>query len=556
MSAPSGSATQTSYQGNDKLLAGLVLSIVSYWLFAISLGTVAPAVLLDLNGPYTDPAAGTWASTVMSPTAMNLAVALTGLVSGLFIVLMGGFADKFGRVRLTIIGNLLNIVGCVLIVLATGALASPLMIGGRAIQGLSAACVMPATIALVKTYWDGPARQRAVSMWSIGSFGGAGLAAFVGGLTATEMNWRWIFVFSMIVSVVAVLLVWGTPESRVTEPGRHGFDVRGLVVFLITVLAMMMLLTFAGKTFDWFSPIGLILIIVTIVGIAAFIAVERNKEHAFIDFALFKNTTFTGATLSNFLINGTIGMLIISQQVIQLAGCKVERDAAGHCPAGGLYSAWDAGLLTLGYGVFIIAFIRVGEKLLQKFGPRKPMIWGSLIVGAAILCLMPTHMLLDTYRIFAIIGFSLFGLGLAFYATPSTDAALANLPADQAGSGAGIYKMASSLGGAIGTAISLAVFTGLSGADYQMLGNVIEMQGAQTNVSLRLAGMAALGVNLVFLLLAIISITVTVPKQTGPITPTPQPTPDAIAEAGFVECPTCHGEGYVKRSDLAGSSAG
>src|SRR5690625_2208478 len=126
-------------------------------------------------------------------------------------------------------------------------------------------------------------------------------------------------------------------------------------------------------------------------------------------------------------------------------------------------TAQEAGLLTLGYAITIVLFIRVGEKLLQRFGPRKPMIWGSLIVGAAILCLMPTHMLLDTYKIFAIIGFSLFGLGLAFYATPSTDAALSNLPEDQAGSGSGIYKMASSLGASFGVAICAAVCTALAG---------------------------------------------------------------------------------------------
>lgn len=110
---------------------------------------------------------------------------------------------------------------------------------------------------------------------------------------------------------------------------------------------------------------------------------------------------------------------------------------------GGL-SPQDAGLLTLGYAIALV-FIRVGERLLQRFGPRKPMIWGSLIVGAAIVLLMPTSVLLGTYRTLAIAALTLFGVGLAFYATPSTNAAISNLPDAQAGSGSGIYKMASSL---------------------------------------------------------------------------------------------------------------
>lgn len=66
---------------------------------------------------------------------------------------------------------------------------------------------------------------------------------------------------------------------------------------------------------------------------------------------------------------------------------------------------------------------------------------------------MPSNLMLAEYKIFAIVGYTLFGIGLAFYATPSTDAALSSLPDAQVGSGAGIYKMASSLGAAFGVAI-------------------------------------------------------------------------------------------------------
>ena len=78
---------------------------------------------------------------------------------------------------------------------------------------------------------------------------------------------------------------------------------------------------------------------------------------------------------------------------------------------------------------------------------------------------MPTNLLIGQYKVLAVIAYTLFGLGLAFYATPSTDAALSNLPDDQAGSGAGIYKMASSLGASFGVAISAAIFTALSAND-------------------------------------------------------------------------------------------
>ena len=79
---------------------------------------------------------------------------------------------------------------------------------------------MPATLALIKTWYEGRARQRAVSFWVIGSWGGSGLCSFVGGAIATGLGWRWIFVFSIAAALAAFLLIRGTPESRsATEPG-------------------------------------------------------------------------------------------------------------------------------------------------------------------------------------------------------------------------------------------------------------------------------------------------------------------------------------------------
>src|ERR1051325_10594082 len=161
-----------------------------------------------------------------------------------------------------------------------------------------------------------------------------------------------------------------------------------------------------------------------------------------------------------------------------------------------------------------VSLIRVGEKLLQRFGPRKPMIWGSLIVGASILLLMPTYVVLGTYKILAVVAFTLFGIGLAFYATPSTDAAISNLPDDQAGSGSGIYKMASSLGASFGVAISAAIFTALSAdnSTVDWIAGLITFVGRQDNLAIRQAALFAFGANLLMVVAALISIMLTVPS--------------------------------------------
>jgi len=135
-------------------------------------------------------------------------------------------------------------------------------------------------------------------------------------------------------------------------------------------------------------------------------------------------------------------------------------------------------------------------------------------VAATIVLLMPTNLLLGTYRILAFVAFTLFGVGLAFYATPSTDAALSNLPDDQAGAGSGIYKMASSLGASFGVAISAAIFTALSAnqGPTDWIAGVLTFVGRQDNIAVRQAAFFAFGANLLMIVAAIVAIMLLVPK--------------------------------------------
>src|SRR5690606_19630485 len=271
---------------------------------------------------------------------------------------------------------------------------------------------------------------RAVSMWSIGSWGGSGLTAIFGGFMAsTVLGWRSIFVICALVSVASLALMRQIPESAplAGRPGKT--DWAGIVSMAVGLAALLIVVT-QGSSIGWASLLTWALFAVFLGAFGVFVNAELRADYPLVDFKLFRNSVFTGATISNFLINGTAGALTVSLWVLQ--------GAAG-------MSAAMAGYLTIGYAVFIIAFIRVGEKLLQRFGRRKPMRWGCLVVLASIVLLMATHTLQWQYTVLAVAAYSLFGLGLAFYATPSTDAALTNLPGDQAGAGSGIYKMASSL---------------------------------------------------------------------------------------------------------------
>ncbi|AYG95670.1 MFS transporter [Brevundimonas naejangsanensis] len=478
----------STYRGNDRLLYGIILGVLAFWLFAQTTLNIAPTMAADLR---------------LEQTFMNIAVSITALFSGIFIVVIGGLADRVGRVKMVMFGFVFSIVGCLLVGLApSGSMGGAFLMLGRICQGLSGAFIMPASLALVKAYWDGAERQRAISLWSMGSWGGSGFAALFGGLMAQNIGWRWIFIIAAIVSLVGMLMVRGTPESKAPPKEGYRFDLLGVLTFMIAMVALQVFAT-QGAQFGWASPASLILLAVALIFGFAFYRIESNNPNAFVQFRLFKNMTFTGATISNLLLNATAGIIMIAMLVLQ---------------EGGEMSAQRAGLLTIGYAVTIMAFIRVGEKLLQRFGPRKPMLWGSYIVVASILLLMPTNLMLGPYTVLAIISFSLFGLGLAFYATPSTDAALSNLPEDQGGAGAGIYKMASSLGASFGVAVSSTIYTAIAGRNegVRWIEGVITFSGNQTNLASREAAFFAFLANLVMVAVAILSILTTVPKGKTP----------------------------------------
>ncbi|MFC4559311.1 MFS transporter [Virgibacillus kekensis] len=456
----------TSYKGTNKMIAGIVFGVITFWLFAQAMVNIVPAVQEDLE---------------VELRALNIAISLTSLFSGMFIVVAGGLADRVGRKKITYVGLILSIIGSLLLVLAQGA---PLLIIGRVLQGLSAAAIMPATIALMKAYFEGAERQRALSYWSIGSWGGSGITSFAGGAIATYMGWKWIFIFSIIFALLAMWLIREVPESKAKTTGKFRFDYGGLGIFIIAMLAINIFIT-QGADLGWTSLTSIILAVVSVGGVVIFVKYEAKRKNALIDFGLFKNKPYTGATISNFLLNAVAGTLIVANTYVQV---------------GRGFTAFQSGLLSIGYLVAVLSMIRVGEKLMQKTGAKKPMIWGSAItlIGVALMGL--TFLPGIFYTVMVFVGFILFGLGLGMYATPSTDTAVAAAPDEKVGEASGIYKMASSLGNAFGIAISATVYSTVA---------------AVSNVHIS----ATVGIitNVIFAAVSLISILILVPNDVGDV---------------------------------------
>jgi MFS family permease len=168
----------------------------------------------------------------VSPDIINISVSLTSFVTGVFMVVAGKISDRIGKVKMTKLALILSILGSLSLIVSNHMV---LLLLGRVLQGFSAAIIMPATIAMINDFFKGEERQKALSFWSIGSFGGTGLASFFAGSIATAATWQTIFIISIIVSLISLFLLKNIPESNYESNRQTSFDYIGLVIFIIMI---------------------------------------------------------------------------------------------------------------------------------------------------------------------------------------------------------------------------------------------------------------------------------------------------------------------------------
>lgn len=267
-------------KGNDRWLFGMIFGILAFWLFAQTTLNIAPIMQKDLD---------------IQTHIMNIAVSVTALFSGILIVIIGNLSDRWGRVKTIRIGFILSIIGSLLVGFSlSGFLAEVTLLLGRILQGLSGAFIMPASLALVKAYWEGAARQRAISLWSMGSWGGSGFAALFGGLMVASIGWRWIFIIAAFVSVLGMWMIQDTPESKAFTISEYKSDRFGIITFMIMMVGLQIVAT-QGGNFGWTSFLTLSILAVSVLAAIVFIRSGLRNSNSFVDFKLFKNITYSGA---------------------------------------------------------------------------------------------------------------------------------------------------------------------------------------------------------------------------------------------------------------------
>jgi len=356
------------------------------------------------------------------------------------LLLTGGkLGDLLGRRRIFVLG-LAVFTG---MSLACGLATTPgELIAFRALQGAGAALMMPATLAIVSGAFPPVQRGLAFGIWAGLSYMALSIGPVVGGVLAEHADWSWIFFLNVPVGIAGILFTrLVVIESRDTST-EQSLDFLGLLTSATAVFAV----TFAiveANGHGWGSPLIVGLFAAAAVAAAAFIWIELRRRVPMLDLALFRNLSFSGATIVGFLV--TLAMLGSFFYVSLYA-----QGVLG-------YSAVEAGASYLPLTLVLLVLGLVAGRLCDRYGPRWPMAAGLVLYGGSFALfsgLTATSSFWDLLP-----ALLLGGTGIAFVMTPMTVAVMGNVPPAKAGIGAGVLNAARQVGGALGIAAFGALLT-------------------------------------------------------------------------------------------------
>ena len=355
------------------------------------------------------------------------------------LLLLGGrAADLLGRRRMFMIGTALFAAAS----LACGLAGSMgVLVAARAVQGIGAAIISPATLSIITTTFDeGAERNKALGIW--GAMGGSGAAAGVlfGGILTKYAGWEWVFFVNVPVAVLVLLVTRSVVrESRIT--GIKGFDVAGATT-ITTSLALLVYAISKAPDVGWGSARTIGLLVAAAVLLVAFVLIETRQSDPMVPFSIFRTKTVTGANVAGFLLGAVVfsNFFLLTLYVQQVLG----------------YSALKTGLTFLATAGTVVLVAGPSQALVTKIGPRPVMAGGlTLITGGMIFyAQIPVH---ASFVTDLLPGYLMVGVGMAFAFIPMSIAALAGVQPQEAGLASGLINTSQQIGGALGVAIAATV---------------------------------------------------------------------------------------------------
>ena len=357
------------------------------------------------------------------------------------LLLVGGaLGDRYGRKRIFLFGTVLFTVTSVWCGVASSI---EMLIVARAAQGVAAALLTPASLAIISAaFSDETERGRAIGTWSGFTAITAAFGPVLGGWLVENASWRWVFFINLPLAVVVVAVaLHGIPESRDEEAGR--LDVVGAVLATIGLGALVFGLIEAPMR-GWGSPIVLASLLIGVAGLAAFIAAETRVSSPMMPLGLFRSPTFGGANLLTLLLYGAFGgaLFWLPFNLIQVQD----------------YTATEAGATLLPAILIIFVLSRRTGALIGRYGARLPLTIGpGIVVLAFLLFALPGTE--GSYWTTFFPAAMVLGIGMAITVPPLTTAVMSAVPQHQAGTASGINNAVARTAGLIAIAVFGVIVT-------------------------------------------------------------------------------------------------
>ncbi|MER6425368.1 MFS transporter [Streptomyces sp. NPDC001137] len=315
----------------------------------------------------------------------------------------------------------------------------------RALLGVAAAFVMPATLSTITSTFPRDQLARAISIWAAVAGASAALGLFASGLLLEMWSWRSVFWLNAVMAAVAFI---GThffvPESA--QPGKHRVDVVGAVL-TVAGLGMLVYSVIEAPEHGWGSTRTLVGMAIGLVVLAAFVAWELRHPHPLLDPRLFRHKAFAAGSISTTLqFFAFFGFIFVTMQYLQL----VRGD-----------SALMAAVSVLPMSAAMIPSARLAPRLVARRGARGPWTVGLLLVTTGLVVLAQ----LDTGSSYWLVvgGLVPLGAGMGLATTPATAAITDALPPRLQNVGSAVNDLSRELGGALG----IAVLGSLMSAQYR-----------------------------------------------------------------------------------------
>jgi len=357
------------------------------------------------------------------------------LTFGGFLLLGGRAADLFGRRKIFILGLAMFSGASLVCALAPN---EGLLIAARALQGLGAAVLSPATLTiLIATFREPAERARALGIWSAMAAVGGASGALFGGILTDLLSWRWIFYINVPIGLLTIVAARAALVDTRAEGERPSLDIVGALSVTGGLVALVYAVV-GTDTHSWGSSATLVPIAVAVVLLATFVAMEtRVARTPLVPFRLFRSRGVTGANLAMLFVGGAIFSMwlflsLYMQEVLH-------------------FSPLITGVGFLPQTAAIAIGAQVSARLVPRFGPRPPLLVGVLlaVVGLAWLSrISPT----GTYVGDVLGGSVLATLGMGFSFTPLAFAATSGVARQEAGLASGMLNTSRQVGGSIGLA--------------------------------------------------------------------------------------------------------